>query len=392
MIASNQMKGMTVCRMGRGLPLGLWLLLLGLTVTWMAGCQGPASAPKTPAVARQSEAAAPAPQSKTEAAKPAPAEVQTQPVKPAEANVAAGAPKITVEKDICDLGDIGVGTKHKGQFKFTNTGAAPLKMTLVQSCCGVTIKGVEVGQQYAPGQTGILDFDYQAPDGPSPSVVRKLYLQTNDPDQKVTTLTIKSAVVRRIICKPEVLKLLLKKSNAGCQEIVLTSLNDQPFSITDFKATAGTITAEFKPGVKATEFVLQPKVDMAKLEQNMRGQISIDLTHPDCNNVRVLYDTLPEFEVTPPMLTMFGLKAGQAVQREIWILSNYQDDFEIESATSPKGTIKLVDKTKASNRYQLRIEVTPPTRKPEETLTSDVLEIKIKNGPTLSIPFRGFYQ
>ncbi len=283
-------------------------------------------------------------------------------------------------------------TKLTGQFKFTNSGNAPLVITGVQGCCGVTLKGVQAGQEYAPGQSGTLEFDYQAVSIPNPKLARIVYLQTNDPEHKIIGLTIKAAVVRRVDYKPENLKLVLKQANAGCPDITLKSLDGRPFSVTDFKATAGSITAEFDPQAKATEFVLKPKVDMAKLEHNMRGRVSIAVTHPECSTVDLPYDVLPEFTVSPPNIMMFGLKAEKSVERDIWILNNYQEDFEIESVTSPKGTIKLVEKTKKDNRYQLRIEVTPPRREGGSTLVSDMLHVKIKNGQTLPIPFRGFYQ
>jgi hypothetical protein len=89
---------------------------------------------------------------------------------------------------------------------------------------------------------------------------------------------------------------------------------------------------------------------------------------------------------------MFGLKAGQPVQREFWVLNNYEEDFEIESVTSQKGTIKLLEKTMTGNRCHLRVEMTPPEQGPDSTVASDTLEIKIKDNKTLTVPFRGFYQ
>ena len=88
---------------------------------------------------------------------------------------------------------------------------------------------------------------------------------------------------------------------------------------------------------------------------------------------------------------MFNLKAGQPVKREIWMLSNYQDDFELESVTSQKGTVKLLEKEKVENRYRLKFEITPPELASERAVMSDVIEIKVKDGKTLSIPCRGFY-
>jgi hypothetical protein len=392
MVAESQVRGMAAHESGilrRGL---LWFLSLWLVLTWTAGCQGPGSTAAAPAAQPGPEATALATQNGGQGTQPAAREVQVKMVRPHTGKVAGGQPTITVEKDVCDLGEVGVDTKLTGQFKFTNTGNAPLEITGVQGCCGVTLKGVQAGQQYAPGQSGALEFDYQALSIPNPKLARMVYLQTNDPEHKMISLTIKAVIVRRVDYKPEVLKLVLKQVNAGCPDITLKSLDGRPFSITDFKATAGSITAEFDPQAKATEFVLKPKADLAKLEHNMRGRVSIAVTHPECSTVDLPYDVLPEFTVSPPNIMMFGLKAEKSVERDIWILNNYQQDFEIESVTSQKGTIKLVEKTKKDNRYQLRIEVTPPRREGGSTLVSDMLNVKIRNGQTLLIPFRGFYQ
>ena len=38
------------------------------------------------------------------------------------------SPRISFEKTVCDLGDVGQGTKNTCEFKFTNTGQALLKI------------------------------------------------------------------------------------------------------------------------------------------------------------------------------------------------------------------------------------------------------------------------
>lgn len=383
---------MVAHRNGTSLGRGLWFLGLWLVVMWGAGCREPGATADMPAMQPDQEATAPAAPGAAEEPKPALQEVQVKAVRFRAGKPAGGQPRITVEKDVCDLGEVGVDTKLTGQFKFTNTGNAPLVVTGVQGCCGVSLKGVKAGQEYEPGQSGTLEFDYQALSIPNPKMARIVYLQTNDPERKIVSLTIKAVVVRRVDFKPEILKLVLKQANAGCPDIVLKSLDGRPFSVTDFKATAGAITAQFDPQAKATEFVLKPQADLAKLERNLRGRVSIAVTHPECSAVDLTYDVLPEFTVSPPNIMMFGLKPEKSVERDIWILNNYQEDFEIESVASQKGIIKLAGKTKAENRYQLRIAVTPPRREGGSTLVSDMLNVKIKDGQMLPIPFRGFYQ
>jgi hypothetical protein len=179
-------------------------------------------------------------------------------------------------------------------------------------------------------------------------------------------------------------------------------LDDQPFSITRFASTQNAITAAFDANARAISFTLEPKADLAKLQHAPKGQISIDLTHPECQKVNLPFDVVPEFTVNPSTVTLLGLKTGQFVRRKILILSHYHDDFDIESVSSEKNIVKLISSTKlkepaagssnevssARTGYQIIIEVTPP---PGKTL-SDTLEVKIAGGRTLTIPCRGFYK
>jgi len=45
-------------------------------------------------------------------------------------------PRISFEKTVCDLGDVGQGTKNTCEFKFTNTGQALLKIGKIKRTCG----------------------------------------------------------------------------------------------------------------------------------------------------------------------------------------------------------------------------------------------------------------
>jgi hypothetical protein len=39
----------------------------------------------------------------------------------------------------------------------------------------------------------------------------------------------------------------------------------------------------------------------------------------------------------------------------------------------------------------LEVEIAVPVRQGEDTIVADVLEVKVKDGESVSIPFRGFY-
>lgn len=374
-------KEMVAHRKRGHLLLGLFLLLGALALALPSGCHPSASGGKTPATPVSADATAQA-----GASNPA----TSQAAKPVEVEVTMLLPKISVEKAVYDFGDVGPETTQTAKFEFKNTGQGTLRISQVKTCCGVKARGVENGQEYAPGKGGVLELDCMFGSYPG-DLRRTVHVYTNDPDQNVVALALKAKIVRRVDYKPQRLRLFLRQENGGCGEITLTSLDGRPFSISGFRSTANALTAEIDPAVQATEFVLKPKANMDTLKRNHRGQVSIELTHPECKNVRILYDVVPEFTVNPPQVMLFNLKAEEPAQRDIWIISNYQDEFEIESTNSQKGTIKIISQEKVGNRYQLKVEVTPPAREGERAVLSDVLEVKIKDGEMLSIPFRGFY-
>ena len=315
-------------------------------------------------------------------------------------------PAITLGKVSHDFGDVGPTTVHKAEFKFTSTGTVPLVIKGVEVCCGTVTRGVKDGQSYAPGRSGTLEVEYHAAAEPG-TMERDLYLYTNDPNNEVIPLTIKAEVMQRIGFEPSRLRLFLKRDNAGASDLTLKSLDGRPFAITDFRSTGDAISAKFDPDVEATEFVLKLQVDLEKLEGHPRGQIRLALTHPECSEVFILYDVLPEFTVIPSSLTVFDFEPGKTVRREISLFGNYQDDYEIESVTSTKGHIKLVEQSSVTGRAGDMMTTSEPDRiakrctlvvdftAPEDddtTVVSDELLIKMTSGETVTVSCRGFYK
>jgi hypothetical protein len=373
------------------------VLLLGVSLlTVLSGCQEQTKSTNAPTTASQSQT--------EKAVEPLTSPSEMEGV--GESGIPEDRPVITLEETVYDFGEVGPGTAHTAKFKFTNTGKTPLVITRVVSCCGVATRGVKDGQKYAPGRGGVLEIDYRAEFAPG-DMRRNLYIYSNDPVQSVVSLTIQAKIVRRVTYDPASLKLFLNKENGGAKDITLTSVDSQPFSVTSFRATADSLTADVDPAVTATSFVLKPKADLEKLRRNPQGQVRITVTHPECKEVVLLYDVLPEFTVTPPRLTLFEMVPGKTVRREIWILGNYDEDFEVESASSQKGMMILVDREKLRapareliatltedrvvTRYRLVVEITPPEGK-SDTVPTDVLEVKIKGSETIPIEFRGFYK
>jgi len=298
-------------------------------------------------------------------------------------------PEIKFEKMICDFGEVGPSAKQTGELKFTNVGEGLLEITKVGNCCGVFTKLDKM--EYEPGESGALKVEWTSGPGEM-TFTRQLVVHSNDPNTPATNLTIKAKVVLQIAWEPKRLKLFLDEENAGCSNITISSLDNQPFSITGFKSTSDCITADYDPSVKATKYVLELKVDIEKLQKSLKGGINISLDHEKGNFAVVLFSVLPKYTVNPPLLIIFNAEPNKPIVRKISVLNNYGKDFEIESVSSKNDIVamKLLEQKKLRNGYQLDVEITPPADEGQPRFT-DEFSINIKGGESLSIKCNGYY-
>lgn len=305
-----------------------------------------------------------------------------------------GGPVITFEKVVHDFGNIGPGSKNFCEFKFTNTGGKLLKIKNVSKTCGCTPYTL-AKKEYEPGESGTLKVRYNASKRTG-SVHKTLFVYSNDEIKSKVELAIKANIVETVHYQPKKLVLLRNKENAGCPEIMIRSADGGQFSIKKLrviehsKSAKDVITVDYDSSVKATEFVLKPKVDVERLKEGFGGRIEITSTHPESGMIAIPFEVLPRFKITPPSLIIYKAEPGKPVTRKVWILSNYEENFEVESTSSQKGTIKVLDQKKIDNRYQFELEVTLPVSEKDRFFT-DVFYVDIKDGERLKIVSRVFY-
>jgi len=344
--------------------------------------------------------------SKSAVTEPKPALAEVQPQNPRPTTVAVSqnqepaivqtaskenkdGPEITFESLIHDFGEVGVNTKNNCEFKFKNTGNAQLKISKVYAPCGCTVPEL-TKKNYAPGESGILKATYRA-GSKSGETSKRIEVSSNDKAKPKVILTLKAKIVEKIAYEPDRLNLLLKGENAGCPEITLSSRDNRQFSITSFKTTGDSITAEFDPTVKSTKFVLKPTVDQEKLKKGLKGQVEIELTHPLCKKVSILFDTLDEFKIDPRVVYVREAEAQKPVTKKVSIFSNYNEEVEIESTSSKKGTVKVLSKEKIRNGYQLELQIIPPALDSKRRVFTDVFSVKLKGGQEMQITCYGIY-
>jgi hypothetical protein len=299
------------------------------------------------------------------------------------------SPRIEFEKVVHDFGDVGPETGNLCEFRFTNAGNTTLKIGDVSKACGCT-PFLLTKKEYAPGESGTLQVKYYSETQLGPTT-KQLVVHSNDEAQPEVTLAIRARVMAKVDYEPKTLSLLLKQENAGCPKITLTSIDNQPFSISHFKSTGNCVTADYNPSVKATTFVLEPKVDMAQLEKTLRGRIEIGLTHPECKTVSLGLNTLAKFKVAPGSVIVRGVNPKDSIVKKVRILNNYNEDFVVESTSSSKGTITVLSNEVVRNGFELELQIKPPAPGARTRVFTETLFVNIKGGKQLKIPCSVFY-
>ena len=318
-------------------------------------------------------------------------EPQPQPTVDTKIDVDQPAPRIEVENLVHDFGVLGPGASDKCEFIFKNTGDAVLKISRIQSTCGCTVPKL-AKNDYAPGESGVVKVTFKSPVRAG-STKKHLYIHSNDPETPKFQLTVKAKTEIKIDVTPDKLNPIINKENAGIGPITLKSKDGKPFAIKGFDSPKKTMTADFAPNVTGTEFVIQPKVDIEKLKKNLKGNITIKLSHPQCDQVNISYSTLPAFQVTKNgRLIIQNAEPEKTVRKEIWIKSNYDDNFEIESIISKNEFIKVLKQEKEGSTVMIEVEITSP-KPPKETTKyfTDNLTIKIKGEEEMTVRCIGWY-
>jgi hypothetical protein len=305
-------------------------------------------------------------------------------------------PAFTFESTVYDFNNISPGSYLTRDFKFTNTGDSLLEITDIQAICGCTIPSLDQ-KQYAPGETGTIKVAFYPGSSVGP-VTRQIHILSNDKRQPIETLTLKANIVIKVEVNPETVMLSLKQPNAGSPDITLTSLDGKAFGITNFQPSLDCIRLDFDPNYQATKLVLKPVIDVEKLKKSptLKGNIRISISHPECKEISVFFDAPALYKMNPPTLLLFNTEPLKPITRDkVWLLSNYNEDFQIESTSSKNGFIKVATSEKVSpDQCVFSLQITPPKLPdPSKTINyfTDVLFIKIKGGEQVELSCRGYY-
>ncbi len=88
------------------------------------------------------------------------------------------SPRISFDSTVCDLGEVGPGSRNVCEFRFANTGSGRLEVTSMKSTCGCTVLDLPPGE-YEPNECGTIKATYTA--SRAAGTARKhIYVSSND--------------------------------------------------------------------------------------------------------------------------------------------------------------------------------------------------------------------
>ena len=172
---------------------------------------------------------------------------------------------------------------------------------------------------------------------------------------------------------------------------MLAGVDSRPFAIRGFNVTGECITADVNTSLRASQFELHPIVDMEKMRKTLTGRIVIWTDHPECEKVVIPFEAMPEFKVTPASLTVVKAEPNKPIERQFEVSSNYGEVFEIESAVSKNGFVKIAGQEKTAKGCTFKATIAPPANKGGMASFKDTVVLKTKDGRHIEIDCTGFY-
>jgi len=289
-----------------------------------------------------------------------------------------------------DFGKIGPDSLNTCKFTFKNAGKDILKIDRLQGTCKCTVPDLQK-KEYAPGESGEISVEFHAPKFQG-DTSQHVIVFSNDSNNPRAELAIKAYVQLQVQVKPEQIDLSLVDPNAGIGPITITSLDGERFAITKVESTGDVVSFAIDTNNISDKHVLKPVVNLDNLRKNLNGSILFTLNHPKCQETRITFSCLREFEASPSVIILRNAVAGEVQKRSIFLTSNYNKPIEIDSVTSDKGILKMVNQQETENRFQFDVDITPPPQDGKLRVFSDVLRIKIKGKEEITVPCRGFYK
>lgn len=299
---------------------------------------------------------------------------------------AAPAPSIAVDEPHFNFGEQHNDQVIEHTFVVRNEGDASLEITNIRSSCGCTVGHVS-SRSIPPGGTAEISgrFNLKGRQGTQRSV---LTLETNDPNQPRTQLTIGGVAVMELQIRPNrVFFGQVYSGQESTRRIEITSLPDAPFEITKIETDSEHFSAEALDTEAATRFRVDVATRAPQAPGMIDGVVRIHTTHPKYPVLQVPVNAQVAGALTYAP-SKISLLAGNEtpVTRYVVVRAGSVQDFEITEITPPIDDIQVQVLNMPNQGY--RIQLT--NLRPSDALNGRALRIhtNVDGMSVIDIPFQ----
>jgi len=169
-------------------------------------------------------------------------------------------PKIVFDKTVYDFGTVTNGESIQGVFTFRNDGTGVLTIAKPVPQCGCTVANLKTNQ-LQPGDLGELAFTLTLPKTRQ-AVHKGITIQSNDPQNPVTNLSIKGEVQPLYELSPLALSLNLGRGESTNLQARVLRTDGQKLELTRLQSTQTWIngTIETPPSANGKDSVIRVQV------------------------------------------------------------------------------------------------------------------------------------
>lgn len=294
-------------------------------------------------------------------------------------------PRIVVDEPTYNFGEKSNSQIIDHTFVIRNEGDMTLLIENIRSSCGCTVGKVSSREIEPNGQSEIqAKFNLRGRNGRQRSV---LTLETNDPKQPRTRLTLEGVAVQGVQVRPH--RLFFGQVHAGSptvRDVEIIGLPDQPFELSETEVG----TPHFS--VESTETISphHHRVTVHAQPPNKPGLIQdvlrIRTTHPDHPMIQVPVhaQVTGALAVAPKAITLMGGNPNP-VTRYVVVRPGAVRNFEVTGVTPPSADMRVTVLTMPNQGY--RIQLMNVVATPELHGKSLRIETNLADEPYLEVPF-----
>lgn len=321
------------------------------------------------------------------------AQEQTATSQPAASAPAGGGtgPKARCDKPVYEFETAWSGSSISHDYEIHNDGDQPLEILEVKTTCGCTV--AKYDKVIAPGQVGKVTLTLKTSAVQESKTSKKAFVQTNDPNNKMMSLTIEGTVKPRIAIDPMVGAdfQTVTENKEQTRKVTITNHTDKPMKLEPDPSPAGkndvfsAAVKEVEPGkVFEVTVTAKPPFREGYNFASLRFLTGVP-DQPDVS-IHCRLQSPAIFEVSPPTVAL-TLPLTNDFRRTILLRYNGRDTAKIESVTCANAQVKLeLKETEPGKVWQLDVSLPAGFDAETDQIGDIVVKTNVQTRPERNIP------